>query len=306
MIEHAGEEIGAGAAVLLRDGDAQHAQVAETAEQVRRKGVRAVDLVGDRAELAPRERQHGVAQQSVLVGQQDRRSCTRYTALTAATGKRRRVTGEREPATIAATCRMEAALPGPDSAGFADAVPVLALLARHRAAPEFEANRREMEAAVAELRRREARVREGGGARGRGAAPLARQAHRPRAHRAAHRPGDRLPGAEPARRVGDVRRRRAVRRHRHRRRARVRPRGRHRRERRHGQGRHLLPDDREEAPARAGDRRAEPPARASTSSTRAARSCRCRPRSSPTASTSAASSTTRRRCRRRASRRSPP
>ena len=46
--------------------------------------------------------------------------------------------------------------------------------------------------------------------------------------------------------------------------------------------------------------------RASTSSTRAARSCRCRTRCSPTATTSAASSTTRRGCRRAASRRSRP
>ena len=38
------------------------------------------------------------------------------------------------------------------------------------------------------------------------------------------------------------------------------PRMRDRRQRRHGQGRHLLPDDGEEAPARAGDRAAEPPA----------------------------------------------
>ena len=44
--------------------------------------------------------------------------------------------------------------------------------------------------------------------------------------------------------------------------------------------------------------------RASTWSTRVARSCRCRTRSSPTATTSGASSTTRRRCRRRASPRS--
>ena len=45
--------------------------------------------------------------------------------------------------------------------------------------------------------------------------------------------------------------------------------------------------------------------RASIWSTAAARTCRTRPRSSPTATISAASSSTRRRCRRRASRRSP-
>ena len=48
--------------------------------------------------------------------------------------------------------------------------------------------------------------------------------------------------------------------HRHRHRPRVGPRGDDRRQRRDGQGRHVLPDDRQEAPPRAGDRAAEPPA----------------------------------------------
>ena len=71
------------------------------------------------------------------------------------------------------------------------------------------------------------------------------------------------------------------------------PRVRDRRQRRHHQGRHLLPDDGEEAPARAGDRGAEPPAVHLPASIRAAaylpepgRTC------SPTASISAASSST--------------
>src|SRR2546430_8621575 len=42
----------------------------------------------------------------------------------------------------------------------------------------------------------------------------------------------------------------------------------YRRQRRDHQGRHLLPDDGEEAPARAGDRRAEPPAVRDRKSTR--------------------------------------
>ena len=84
----------------------------------------------------------------------------------------------------------------------------------------------------------------------------------------------------------------------------ARPRMRDRLQRRDREGRHLLPDDGEEAPARAGDRRARTACRASTSSTPAARSCRCRTRCSPTATTSAASSTTRRGCRRPGSRRS--
>ena len=49
-------------------------------------------------------------------------------------------------------------------------------------------------------------------------------------------------------------------RHRHRHRQRRRTRMRHRGERRHGEGRHLFPDHREEAPARAGDRPRQPAA----------------------------------------------
>ena len=51
-----------------------------------------------------------------------------------------------------------------------------------------------------------------------------------------------------------------ARRPRHRHRPRLGPRGADRRQRRHGQGRHLLPDHRQEAPARAADRAREPPA----------------------------------------------
>ena len=58
---------------------------------------------------------------------------------------------------------MEAALASPDSPGFSDAVPVLPS-SLDPGSPEFDANRRQMEAAVAELRRREALVYEGGGA----------------------------------------------------------------------------------------------------------------------------------------------
>ena len=66
-------------------------------------------------------------------------------------------------------------------------------------------------------------------------------------------------------------------------------------QRRDGEGRHLLSDDGQEASARAGDRRGRTGCRASIWSTAAARTCRTRPRSSPTATISAASSTTRRR-----------
>ena len=64
------------------------------------------------------------------------------------------------------------------------------------------------------------------------------------------------------------------------------------------------PTDREEAPARAGGGARRTGCPASTSSIRAARSCRCRPRSSRIAITSAASSSTRRACRPKAFRRS--
>ena len=75
------------------------------------------------------------------------------------------------------------------------------------------------------------------------------------------------------------------------------PRMRDRRQRRHGEGRHLLSADREEASARPGDRAARTGCPASISSIPAAPTCRTRTRSSPTATISAASSTTRRTCR---------
>ena len=118
-------------------------------------------------------------------------------------------------------------------------------------------------------------------------------------------PGSPLPRALAAGRVGHVRRRRARRRPRHRHRPRLRPRGRHRRQRRHGQGRHLLPASPSRSTCARSRSRSRTGCRASTSSTPAAPSCRCRPRSFPTGSTSAASSSTRRACRPKASRRLP-
>ena len=70
-----------------------------------------------------------------------------------------------------------------------------------------------------------------------------------------------------------------------------------RRQRRDGQGRHVLPDDRQEAPPRPGDRAREPAAVHLPRRLAAAPSCRSRPTSSPTATTSAGSSTTRPGCR---------
>ena len=137
------------------------------------------------------------------------------------------------------------------------------------------------------------------------AAPRAGQAAGARADRPAARSRLAVPRAVAARRLGHVRQRGAGRRHRHRHRPRVGPRSADRRQRRDGQGRHLLPDDGEEAPARAADRAREPaavrlPRRLGRRVPAAAGRGLSR-----IASTSAASSSTRRGCRPSASRRSP-
>ncbi len=115
----------------------------------------------------------------------------------------------------------------------------------------------EMAALVDELRERTARAWQGG-------SESARTKHTDRGKMLARdridtlaRPREPLPRAEPAGGVRDVRRgrrrlRRAQRQHRHRHRARGGSRVRGRRERRHRQGRHLLPDHGQEAPARPG------------------------------------------------------
>ena len=92
------------------------------------------------------------------------------------------------------------------------------------------------------------------------AASPAGQAPRPRAHREADRSRHRVPGIVTAGGVRALPRRRAGRGGRHRHRTRVGPRRDDRRQRRHGEGRHLLPAHRQEAPARAGSGDAEPPA----------------------------------------------
>ena len=76
----------------------------------------------------------------------------------------------------------------------------------------------------------------------------------------------------------------------------VRPRVRGRRQRRHRQGRHVLPDDGQEAPARPGGGAAQPAAVRLPGRLRRRVPAAGRTRSSPTASTSAGSSTTRPRC----------
>ena len=126
--------------------------------------------------------------------------------------------------------------------------------------PEFQENKARMEAS----RRRPSRASRG---RAAAAAPSPRASCTPAAAsccRASASSGCSI----PARRSSNCRRWRprplrrpgAGRGHHHRHRHHPRPPLRRRRQRRHRQGRHLLPDDRQEARARAGDRAREPPA----------------------------------------------
>ena len=142
-----------------------------------------------------------------------------------------------------------------------------------------------------------AAARLGGAEKARARHVGARQAAAPRPGRHAARPGLPVPGA------GAAGRRRACTTTRPRRAGVIAGIGRvagrevrDRRQRRHRQGRHLLPDDGQEAPARPGGRAGEPAALHLPGRLRAAPSCPCRTRSSPTASTSAGSSTTRPGC----------
>ncbi len=125
---------------------------------------------------------------------------------------------------------------------------------------EFRANAERMRALVAELhepprrsgaRRTAARARAPRRAR---QAAAARPRHEPARSRLA------VPRTVAARRQRHVRRRHPRRRPHHRHRPRRGPRMRDRVQRLHHQGRHLLPDDGEEASARAGDRAREPAA----------------------------------------------
>ena len=129
-----------------------------------------------------------------------------------------------------------------------------------RASDAFAARAAHMEGLLAELTGAH-RARRCGRRRARDRAPsVARQAHGAGAHRPARRPRHGLPRAERSRRLGDLRRRGAGGRDRDRDRGDRGPLLRRRRERRDGQGRLVLPAHRQEAPARPGGRRAEPPA----------------------------------------------
>ncbi len=191
-------------------------------------------------------------------------------------------------------CRDEPILPASDR------------LIRSRAPADFAANAEAMRALVDDLRAQVAKAELGGGEAAR-KRHLARGKLLPRERVAAlidpgspflelsqlaayGMYGDEVPSAGIVTGIGRVAGRECV----------------DRRQRRHGEGRHLLPDDGEEAPPRAGDRARRTGFPASIWWIRAAPSCRCRTRSSLTASISAASSSTRPTCRRRAFRRSPP
>ena len=165
--------------------------------------------------------------------------------------------------------------------------------------PRVFTSRRSTSRWSAQLRAKLAAAALGGsGARPR-AARQPRQAAAARPRRRAARPRQPVPRAGAAGRRRHVRRRVPRRGHDRRHRPGLGPRMHDRRQRRDGEGRHVLPDHGQEAPAGAGDRARRTGCRASTWSTPAARSCRGRTRCSPTATTSAASSTTRRPCRRR-------
>ena len=168
---------------------------------------------------------------------------------------------------------------------------------------EFAERARAMEALVADLRGELAKAREGGS--GPETPRGAEEDVRPRPDRRAARSGLALPRALADGGARHVRRRGAGGGDRHRHRPRVGPRSDGRGQRRHRQGRHVLSDDGQEAPARPGGRRGEPPPVRLPRRLRAARSSRSRRTSSRTASTSAGSSTTRRGCRRCGFRRSP-
>src|SRR5204862_3351739 len=67
--EYVGERVAAAAAVVLGEGNAHEVELAEPAHDVVGEGLRAVELLGDRCDLATREVANGALDQAVLVGQ---------------------------------------------------------------------------------------------------------------------------------------------------------------------------------------------------------------------------------------------
>ena len=117
-----------------------------------------------------------------------------------------------------------------------------------------------MQQLVAELREWTKIVRDGRRTQVPRAPSRAGQAPRARAHRRLLDPGSPFLELSALAAFEHVRQRGAGRRPRHRHRPRLGPRSADRRQRRHGQGRHLLPDHRQEAPPRAAGGAREPPA----------------------------------------------
>ena len=124
----------------------------------------------------------------------------------------------------------------------------------------FKGNAEVNERLAADLRERLAVAALGGPREVAGQARVTGQAAAPRPRRRPARPGLTIPGALPAGRHRPVRRRGPRGRDHHRRGPRLRPRVRGRRQRRHRQGRHVLPDHGQEAPARPGGRPPQQPA----------------------------------------------
>ena len=170
---------------------------------------------------------------------------------------------------------------------------------------EFRANAAAMRALVQQLEERRGQAALGGPARSRDRhTSRGKLLPRERVLRLIDA-GHAVPRALAARRQRHVRGRDPRRRHHHRHRPHRGARVRDRVQRRHHQGRHLLSGDREEAPARAGDRAREPAALHLSGRFRRREPAAMAGGVSRTASTSAASSTTRRRSPRSAFRRSP-
>ena len=117
-----------------------------------------------------------------------------------------------------------------------------------------------MRALVADLAAKRAEAAAGGPEQAARAPRRARQAAAARPRAAADRSGLAVPGAVAAGGARPVHQGHPRRRHHHRRGAHLGARVRDRVQRRHHQGRHLFPDDGEEAPARPGDRAREPAA----------------------------------------------
>src|SRR5262249_30012606 len=67
--QRVGQRVGPGAAVLLGEGDGEQAELGGLAQLVEREAGGAVELLGDRRDLALGELAHGVAEEAVLFGE---------------------------------------------------------------------------------------------------------------------------------------------------------------------------------------------------------------------------------------------